>query len=83
MFVYKFAFVFIYLYFILYFQLLYWGRAKFNKFDCILALCAFICLCKFEIIQYILTYKCICICILSYCTYSGTEYSDGLFVNNT
>ena len=34
----------------------YWGRAKFNKFVCILALCMFICLYKFEIIQYILKY---------------------------
>ena len=36
------------------FSCFYWGRAKFNKCDCILALCMFICLCKFEIIQYIL-----------------------------
>ena len=61
----------------------YWGRAKFNKFDCILALCMFICLCKLEIIQYILKYKCICVCILSYYTYSGTEYSESLLDNNT
>ena len=43
------------------FSCFYWGWAKFNKFDCILALCMFNCLCKFEIIQYILKYKCICI----------------------
>ena len=43
----------------------------------------FICLCKFKIIQYILKYKCTCICIISYYTYSGTEYLDSLFVNNT
>ena len=65
------------------FSCFYWGRAKFNKFGWILALCIFICLCKFEIIQPILKYKCICICVLLYCTYSGTEYSDSLFVNNT
>ena len=39
------------------FNSFYWGRAKFNKFDCILALCMFICLYKFEIIQYILKYN--------------------------
>ena len=61
------------------FSCFYWGRAKFNKFNCILALCLFICLYKFGMIQYILKYKCICICILSYYTYSGTEYSDILF----
>ena len=61
------------------FSCFYWYRAKFNKFDCILALCMFICLCKFKIIQYILKYTCICICILSYYTYSVTEYSDSLF----
>ena len=65
------------------FSCFYWGREKFNKFDCILALCMFICLCKFKIIQYILKYKYICICILSYYTYSGTEYSDSLFDHNT
>ena len=65
------------------FNSFYWGRAKFNKFDCILALCMFICLYKFEIIQYILKYKCICVCILSYYTYSGTEYLDSLFDHNT
>ena len=43
----------------------------------------FCCLYKFKIIQYILKYKCICICILSYYTYSGTEYSDSLFDHNT
>ena len=43
----------------------------------------FICLCKFEIIQYILKYKCSCIYILAYYTYSGTEYLDSLFVNVT
>ena len=57
------------------FSCFYWGRAKFNKFDCILALFMFICLCKFEIIQHSLNYKCIYICIFSYNTYSGTEYS--------
>ena len=36
------------------FSSFYWGRAKFNKFDCILALYVFICLYKFGIIQYIL-----------------------------
>ena len=65
------------------FSCFYLGRAKFNKYEFILALCMFTCLCKFEIIQYILKYKCICICILSYYTYSGTEYSDSSFVNNT
>ena len=65
------------------FSCFHWGRAKFNKFNCILTLCVFICLYKFEIIQYILKYKCICICILSYYTYSGTEYSDSLIDNNT
>ena len=65
------------------FSCFYLGRAKFNKFDCIWALCIFICLCKFEIIQYILKYKCICICILSYYTYSDTEYSASLFVSIT
>ena len=39
------------------------GRAKFNNSVFILALCMFICLLKFDIIQYILKYKCICICI--------------------
>ena len=58
----------------------YWGRAKLSKFDCISALHMFICLCEFEIIQYILKYKCICICILSYYTYSGTEYSAYLSI---
>ena len=43
------------------FRCFYWVRAKCNKFDCIWTLCMFICLCKFEIIQYILRYKCICI----------------------
>ena len=62
------------------FSCFYWGRAKFNKFDCISALCMFICLCKFEIIQYILKYKCICICSLSYYTHSGTEYSAYLTI---
>ena len=61
----------------------YWGRAKFNKFNYILALCVLVCVYKFGIIQYILKYKCICICILSYYTYSGTEYSDSLFDHNT
>ena len=65
------------------FSCFYWGRAKFNKFDRILALCMLICLCKFKIIQYILKYKCICVCILSYYTYSGTEYLDSLFDHNT
>ena len=37
-------------------------------------------LCKFKIIQYTLKYKSICICILSYYTYSGTEYSAYLSV---
>ena len=55
----------------------------FKKFNWILALFVFICLYKFEIIQYILKYKCISICILSYYTYSGTEYSDSLFDHNT
>ena len=27
-----------------------------------------------------LKYKCICICILSYYTYSGTEYMDDFYV---
>ena len=53
----------------------YWGRAKFNKSSIILALYIFICSCKFEIIQCILKFKCICICFLSYYTYSDTEYS--------
>ena len=26
-------------------------------------------------------YKCICICILSYYTYSGTEYSDDHYID--
>ena len=65
------------------FNCFYWGRAKFNKFDCILALCMFICLYKFGIIQYILKYKCICVCILSYYTYSDKEYLDSLFDHNT
>ena len=43
----------------------------------------FICLYKFRIIQYILKFKCICVCILSYYTYSGTEYLDSLFDHNT
>ena len=38
-----------------------------------------VCIYKFGIIQYMLKYKCIYICILSYYTYSGTEYSDSLF----
>ena len=42
----------------------------------------FICLLKFEI-QHILKYKCIFICILSYYTYSGTEYLDGPSDNYT
>ena len=65
------------------FSCFYWGRAKFNKSEFILALYMFICLCKFKIIQYMLKYKCICIFILSYYTYSGTEYSDRSFFNNT
>ena len=66
--------------------ILFWifrGRAKFNKSDFNLALYMFICWCKFEIIQYMLKYKCICICLLSYYTYSGTEYLDSSFVNIT
>ena len=59
------------------------GRSKFNKFNCLLALCMFNCLYKFRIIQYILKFKCICVCIFSYCTYSSTEYSDSLFNHNT
>ena len=65
------------------FSCFYWGRAKFNKFIYILALCVLVCVYKFEIIQYTLKYKCICICILSYYTYSGTEYLDGLLYNIT
>ena len=65
------------------FSCFYWCRATFNKSDCILALYMFICLCKFEIIQYILAYKCICIYIFSYYTYSSTEDLDSLFVNIT
>ena len=61
----------------------YWGRAEFNKFDCILALCMFNCLYKFRIIQYILKYKCICVCICSHYTYNGTKYLDSLFDHNT
>ena len=61
----------------------YWGKAKFKSFLYILALYMLICVYKFEIIQYILTFKCICICILSYYTYSGTEYLDGLLYNIT
>ena len=38
---------------------------------------------QFKIIQCILKYKCICIYILSYYTYSNKEYLDSLFVNNT
>ena len=52
----------------------------------LIAFCLYVCsfvLCKFEVIQYILKYKCICISVLSYYTYSGTEYSDSLIVNNT
>ena len=37
-----------------------------------------ICLFWFQIIKYNWKFKCICICILSYYTYSGTEYSDVL-----
>ena len=48
------------------FSCFYWSRSKFYKFDCILGLYMFICLCKLEIIQYMLKYKCICIFILSY-----------------
>ena len=65
------------------FSSFYWGRAKFNKFNCILALCIFICLYKFGIIQHILKYKSIFICILSYYTYCGPEYLDSLFDHNT
>ena len=65
------------------FSCFYWGRATFNKSDCFLALYMLISLCKYEIIQYLLKYKRICICILSYYTYSGTEYLDSLFFNNT
>ena len=64
------------------FSCFYQGRAKFNKFSCILALYMFNCLYKFRIIQYILKFKCICICILSYYIYSDTEYSDSLFDHN-
>ena len=56
---------------------------KSNKYAFIFALYMFICLLKFENIQYILKYKCIFICILSYYTYSGTEYSDDPSVNYT
>ena len=65
------------------FSCFYWGRTKFNKFDCILALFVLVCVYKFGIFQYILKCKCICICILSYYTYSGTEYLDSLFDHNT
>ena len=37
-----------------------------------------VCLCWFQIIKYNWKFKCICVCILSYYTYSGTEYSDVL-----
>ena len=59
----------------------YWDRAKFNNSDFILALNMCFCLCKFEIIKYMLKYKCICICILSYYTYTGTKYSESPLVN--
>ena len=58
-------------------------RAKFNKYAFILALYMFICLLKFEIIQYILKYKCVFIHIFSYYAYSGTEYLDGQSVKYT
>ena len=51
------------------------NKAKANKYAFILVLCMFICLLKFQIIQYILKYKCIFICFLSYYTHSGREYS--------
>ena len=37
-----------------------------------------ICLFWFQIIKYNWKFKCICVYILSYYTYSGTEYSDVL-----
>ena len=48
-----------------------------------LALCVLVYVYKFYIIQYIIQYKCVCIYILSYYTYSGTEYFDGLLYNIT
>ena len=34
-----------------FFSSFYWGRAKFNKFDCILALCMFICVYNLELFK--------------------------------
>ena len=65
------------------FSCFYWGRAKFNNCNHFLAVYMLVCVSKFEIITYIWKYKCICICILSYYTYSGTEYLDGLLYNIT
>ena len=86
MFIYRIAFVYILIvfYFVFVFCICFIGDwAKFKKYAFILALYILICLLKFEIMQCILKYKCIFICILSYYTYSGTEYSDGPSVNYT
>ena len=58
------------------------GQSLTNLITFWLYMCSVVCN-KFETIQYILKYKCICICILSYYTYSGTEYWDGLLDNIT
>ena len=56
MFVYQFTFVLYNCILFCIFSCFFGGRVKFDKFVYILALCMFICLCKFEIIQYILKY---------------------------